>query len=648
MVAELTALRDQIDEVDKALLNLLAKRLELVAEVGEVKSRFGLPIYVPEREASMLASRRAEAEALGVPPDLIEDVLRRVMRESYSSENDKGFKTLCPSLRPVVIVGGGGQMGRLFEKMLTLSGYQVRILEQHDWDRAADIVSDAGMVIVSVPIHVTEQVIGKLPPLPKDCILVDLASVKNGPLQAMLAAHDGPVLGLHPMFGPDSGSLAKQVVVWCDGRKPEAYQWFLEQIQVWGARLHRISAVEHDQNMAFIQALRHFATFAYGLHLAEENVQLEQLLALSSPIYRLELAMVGRLFAQDPQLYADIIMSSERNLALIKRYYKRLHMIEAERYGFASHGVTLLPKYLENIARGDVTANARPECLTSEGNLQRFHAHNGFGQHAGKVAVNAAIEQAKRRGFCLLTLCHAHHLGRMGHYGQMVADQGLAMLAMSNVTGRPALVAPWGGAEPRMTTNPFCFAWPFSDGRPPILVDFATSSMALNKARVMSSTGKQAAPGQLIDAQGNPSNDPGVLFSNPPGALLPFGEHKGFGLALMIEMMAGILSGGDTIAEDHQTDGSAHNHLFALIIDPDQFTDLAGEKGQFFADYLVATQPQPGGNPVIYPGMPEAANRERNAKMITIPVSFWSWVVEHYARKGIDLGLHPQESALAG
>lgn len=93
MVAELTALRDQIDEVDKALLDLLAKRLHLVAEVGEVKSRHGLPVYVPEREAAMLASRRQEAENLGVPPDLIEDVLRRVMRESYVSENDKGFKT---------------------------------------------------------------------------------------------------------------------------------------------------------------------------------------------------------------------------------------------------------------------------------------------------------------------------------------------------------------------------------------------------------------------------------------------------------------------------------------------------------------------------------------------------------------------------
>ncbi|CCP02194.1 chorismate mutase-T and prephenate dehydrogenase [Erwinia amylovora Ea644] len=323
MVAELSALRDQIDAVDKALLDLLANRMALVEEVGAVKSRYGLPIYVPEREAAMLASRRKEAEMLGVPPDLIEDVLRRVMRESYTSENDKGYKTLCPELRPVVIVGGNGQMGRLFEKMLTLSGYQVKILDKEDWVNAESLLANAGMVIVSVPIHLTEKVISELPPLARDCILVDLASVKHKPLQAMLAAHSGPVLGLHPMFGPDSGSLAKQLVVWCEGRQPEAWQWFLEQIQVWGARLHRIGAEEHDQNMAFIQALRHFATFAYGLHLAEENVQLEQLLALSSPIYRLELAMVGRLFAQDPQLYADIIMSSENNLALIKRYYQR-------------------------------------------------------------------------------------------------------------------------------------------------------------------------------------------------------------------------------------------------------------------------------------------------------------------------------------
>ncbi|WP_127958827.1 bifunctional chorismate mutase/prephenate dehydrogenase [Serratia microhaemolytica] len=324
MVAELSALRDQIDEVDKALLALLAKRLTLVAEVGEVKSRHGLPVYVPEREAVMLASRRQEAEQLGVPPDLIEDVLRRIMRESYTSENDKGFKTLCPELRPVVIIGGNGQMGRLFGRLLQLSGYQVNVLEPEDWGQADALLANAGMVIISVPIHVTQQVIHQLPPLPADCILLDLASVKREPLQAMLAVHSGPVVGLHPMFGPDVGSVAKQVVVYCDGRQPEAYQWFLQQLQVWGVRLHRIDAAEHDQNMAFIQALRHFTTFAYGLHLTQEKVQLEQLLALSSPIYRLELAMVGRLFAQDAQLYADIIMSSDDNIQLIKRYYRCL------------------------------------------------------------------------------------------------------------------------------------------------------------------------------------------------------------------------------------------------------------------------------------------------------------------------------------
>lgn len=322
MAEELSQLREQIDEVDKALLALLAKRLNLVAQVGEVKSQLGLPIYAPDREAAMLASRRQEAEDMGIPPDLIEDILRRIMRESYVSENNKGFKKLCTDLGPVVIVGGSGKMGKLFSRLLTLSGYDVRVLEAGGWDHAEEILADAGMVIVSVPIHLTEEIIRRLPPLPEQCILVDLASIKHKPLNAMLDVHQGPVLGLHPMFGPDVGSFAKQVVVYCDGRYPEAYQWLLEQISVWGARLHQISAEQHDKNMSFIQALRHFSTFSYGRHLAKEGVDLQQLLSLSSPIYRLELVMVGRLFAQDPQLYADIIMSSPENIELIRRYHQ--------------------------------------------------------------------------------------------------------------------------------------------------------------------------------------------------------------------------------------------------------------------------------------------------------------------------------------
>ena len=132
------------------------------------------------------------------------------------------------------------------------------------------------------------------------------------------------MVGLHPMFGPGVASIAKQVIAYCDGRDPQAYTWLLDQLQIWGARLHKVGASEHDEGMALIQALRHFTTFAYGVHLAEEDPDLEKLLALSSPIYRLEVAMVGRLFAQDPDLYADIILASPRNIEMIQRFHARL------------------------------------------------------------------------------------------------------------------------------------------------------------------------------------------------------------------------------------------------------------------------------------------------------------------------------------
>ncbi|EDP58533.1 bifunctional chorismate mutase/prephenate dehydrogenase [Vibrio sp. AND4] len=323
MAVELNALRDQIDAVDKQMLQLLAQRLALVEKVGEVKSQHGLPIYVPDREAAMLASRRAEAEKMGIPPQLIEDILRRTMRESYASEKDSGFKCLNPELRSVVIIGGHGQLGRLFGRMFKLSGYQVKVLGSQDWGQADEILKEAGLVVVTVPIHLTEEVIGQLGNLPADCILCDLTSVKSKPLQAMLDVHQGPVVGLHPMFGPDVPSLAKQVIVYCDGRSTEQYQWLLQQFGIWGASLCQIDAQEHDHGMTLIQALRHFTSFAYGMHLSKENPNIEQLLKLSSPIYRLELAMVGRLFGQDPNLYGDIILSSQENIDMIKRFHQR-------------------------------------------------------------------------------------------------------------------------------------------------------------------------------------------------------------------------------------------------------------------------------------------------------------------------------------
>ena len=322
--APLTGLRGQIDEVDQQILDLLARRLELVAEVGEVKGRYGLPIYDPERERAMIAGKRAVAEQRGLPPDLVEDILRRCMREAYTHEKTMGFTRQAPDLGPIVVVGGRGKMGALFGRMFELSGYDVRVVEQGDSpEQVATSVGDAGMVLVSVPIHDTVQAIRALPPLPRDCLLVDLTSTKRAVMATMLEAHAGPVLGLHPMFGPDVDSFAKQVVAYVPGRDPEASAWLLDQVRLWGARLHEVEADEHDHAMGLIQALRHFSSFAYGWHLAHEDRDLDTLLGLSSPIYRLELIMVGRLFAQDPELYFDIITGSSDALELIERYHQR-------------------------------------------------------------------------------------------------------------------------------------------------------------------------------------------------------------------------------------------------------------------------------------------------------------------------------------
>ena len=318
---ELEHLRGLIDGVDQQLLHLLRKRLDLVAQVGTVKHAAGLPIYAPQREAAMLAKRREEAKTMGIAPQLIEDILRRLMRESYLNEKDVGFKQVKNDLGSVVIVGGKGQLGGLFQQMLSLSGYQVKVLDKDDWQQAETLFADAGLVLVTVPIAITCDLIrAKLTQLPQDCILADLTSIKTEPMNAMLAAHKGPVVGFHPMFGPDVGSLAKQVVVVCHGREADKYQWLLEQITIWGARIVEAEPERHDNAMQLVQAMRHFSTFVYGLNLCKEEADIETLLQFSSPIYRLELAMVGRLFAQSPELYADIIFAQQDSQHAIGDY----------------------------------------------------------------------------------------------------------------------------------------------------------------------------------------------------------------------------------------------------------------------------------------------------------------------------------------
>ncbi len=326
---KLKGLRDEIDDIDSQLVALFAKRRTVTTKVGELKSQVGMPIYAPEREASLFKTRREQASAAGVSPDLIEDVLRRVMRDSYVSQDASGYLCINPDCNKIVIIGGEGQLGRIFVDLFKRSQYQVEILEQQDWPNSEDILQDASVVIVAVPIRLTSTIIQKLSHLPDDCILADVTSVKESPLYEMLNVHTGPVLGLHPMFGPDVTGLVKQTIIACEGRLPEQYQWLLEQFQVWGAKIYPVEAQAHDQAMSMVQVMRHFSTIAYGYHLMTEGADIAQLVEMSSPIYRLELIMVGRLFAQDPILYSDIIFSNPSNVTMMKRFaYRFLELLE--------------------------------------------------------------------------------------------------------------------------------------------------------------------------------------------------------------------------------------------------------------------------------------------------------------------------------
>lgn len=325
----LNALREQIDDIDSQLVALLAKRLAVTTKVGELKSAEGMPIFAPEREAALISKRREQAQQCGLSGDLIEDILRRLMRDSYVSQDASGYQCINPNCKKVVIVGGKGQLGSVFVDLFQRSSYHVAIIEQDDWPNSAATLADASLVIVAVPIRLTSLVIHHLNNLPKDCILADLTSVKESPLYEMMKAHQGPVVGLHPMFGPDVTGLIKQTIIVCDGREQSQYQWLLKQFQVWGASIYQVTAHEHDKAMSMVQVMRHFSTIAYGYHLMTEGADIEKLVNMSSPIYRLELIMVGRLFAQDPILYSDIIFANPDNIGMMKRFaYRFLELLE--------------------------------------------------------------------------------------------------------------------------------------------------------------------------------------------------------------------------------------------------------------------------------------------------------------------------------
>lgn len=302
------------------------------------------------------------------------------------------------------------------------------------------------------------------------------------------------------------------------------------------------------------------------------------------------------------------------------------HVVLAERSGHASHGLSILPSYLDAVKAGLLSPTAGPTLLQDKGAVLQFDAHRGYGQHAGKVAVSQAIARAQQQGACFLTIKNSYHLGRAGHYGEMAASAGLVYLSFVNIVGRPPTVAPFGGTQARLSTNPLCFAAPIADGRAPFLLDYATSAIAANKVRLMAASGEAVPPGMLIDGEGKPTRDAHALLAEPHGALLPFGGHKGYALGFLAELLAGVLSGGETISPIHPRDGGLRNNLFAIVFDPLSFGGGGWQQSEAaaFTDYVTACPRSSGQEKVMVPGEPEADLRSENLHAVQMTDSGWA------------------------
>ncbi len=225
--------------------------------------------------------------------------------------------------KKILLVGGDGGMGKMFKHFLSKnSSYQISIFEQEDWDNPVNIKSH-DIVLITTPIHITESVIKRVCQyISNDTILADFTSIKQKPLSCMLQHHQGPVVGLHPIFGPLINSADEQVIVCCEGRYPEQYDWFIDDIAGLGFDIAYMTAQEHDEAMDFIQGIEHFSTYCLGKFLHEKQVDIESLRKISSPNYKFELNIVGRLFNQKPELYADIIMSDKERINTINEFVK--------------------------------------------------------------------------------------------------------------------------------------------------------------------------------------------------------------------------------------------------------------------------------------------------------------------------------------
>jgi len=307
------------------------------------------------------------------------------------------------------------------------------------------------------------------------------------------------------------------------------------------------------------------------------------------------------------------------------------HLVEANLAGHDSHGVGMVPHYIQNVRAGLLKPNTQSAVVSDAGAILVVDGQNGYGQVVAAEAMELGLAKVLEHGIALVALRNSHHIGRVGAWGEMCAGAGFVSIHYVNAHGHEPIVAPFGGAEARFATNPYCCALPAMGDRPMTVLDMATSVVALGKVRVALNKGEQMTPGTLIDQQGQPTTEPGVMYETPRGALLPIGAHKGYGLALMCEMLGGALTGGGTSHPRHERSTNIINNMLTIIIDPDRVAgdDIFAAAAAEMMDYVTDVRPSDADRPVLVPGDPERASRtERRAGGVPIDETTWAQIAE--------------------
>lgn len=311
-VWQLPVLRAMIDAVDRDVLQLLARRYALVGEIAQYKREHSRPIRDMDREREILDDRRHRAAALGLSPEMIESMFRLILWASR--DRQAALKAELPpdvEARTVAIIGGKGGMGQCMSNMFADLGHAVMIADVDTSLTPMQAASVADVVVVSVPIDATVEVIREIgPKVRPDALLMDVTSIKSAPMEAMLASSTASVVGTHPLFGPSVHSLQGQRIVLTPGRGDEWLDWLKRMLHARGVSVIESTPEAHDQAMSIVQVLVHFATEVMGQTLTRLGVHIEHTLEFTSPIYLMELLMTARHFGQSPDLYASIQMSN--------------------------------------------------------------------------------------------------------------------------------------------------------------------------------------------------------------------------------------------------------------------------------------------------------------------------------------------------